>query len=73
MTHKKLSEEMKAVADGLRHVRAELYQLIAQDQLPEWAQPDARTVLLLGVDVIRALEALNDAAPHPTSHVEERR
>jgi hypothetical protein len=70
---KNLSEDMASVAAGLRRVRAQLYELLAQDQLPPWAIPDARTVQLLGLDVALALDALVDAPPRPKSPLDERR
>ena len=73
MTHRELSQEMLSAAKSLKAIRTELYRLISEDQLPDWAQPDARTILLLGLDVANALDALIDAAPHPTSHLEEKR
>ena len=60
MADKLLSEEMKATADALRHVRARLIQLVADGALPAWAWPDASTVQLLGLDVATALCRLAD-------------
>jgi hypothetical protein len=54
-----LSEEMTAAANSLRHIRRRLSELIAEAGLPSGCDPaDVATVLVLGLDVIAALERL---------------
>jgi hypothetical protein len=58
------SDEMQALADALRNVRARLGQLIRDGQLPVGAFPDVSTVQVVGLDVAAALERLaNDREP----------
>jgi hypothetical protein len=69
-----LSEEMKATADAIHHVRNQLYDLFAGGNLPADLVPDATTVAILGLDVAAALERLADVPPQRTpTHLDERR
>jgi hypothetical protein len=53
-----LSAEMLAVADALRHVRARLSRMMAEDAIPENMFPAVSRVLVDGETLIRALEEL---------------
>lgn len=53
-----LSEEMKAVADALRHVRTRLNQLAADGLWPEGMWSDVSSVLTYGAIVADALDRL---------------
>ncbi|HEY7423263.1 MAG TPA: hypothetical protein VH682_03385 [Gemmataceae bacterium] len=58
-TERLLSEEMKATADALRHVRLRLSALIAQTGVPPtFAAHDVTTVLVEGLEVVASLERL---------------
>jgi hypothetical protein len=74
MNTRLLSEEMKATADAIRNVRANLCQLIAEGVLPDDLFPDVTTVNVCGLDVALALERLaGDGGVRMPSYLDERR
>jgi hypothetical protein len=54
----RLAGEMKATADALRNVRAQLARLVAEDLIDSEVWQEAYTTQVLGLDVIGALEKL---------------
>ena len=57
---KRLAAEMLATADALRSVRAALYLRMAADEANPADAPQARKVLVEGLDVAQALEQIAD-------------
>jgi hypothetical protein len=53
-----LSQEMKATADALRHIRARLNAMIAAGTVPADKIPAVSTVLIDGHTLVLALEEL---------------
>lgn len=60
-----LSAECKSVADGIRHVRSQLCQLLASGAWPEGAMPDITRVCVDGLLVAEALDNLTSNEPRP--------
>ncbi len=56
--HNRLAAEMLAVADALRTIRGSLARAVHTDHPAVTGRPEVRTVLVEGLDVAAALEAL---------------